>query len=121
MWPTGAVVNHSGSCAFEAGPRMRAIGFRPRALASDSFITIRIAAPSEIDDDEAAVTVPSLANAGFRVGIFSGLHWPGGSSVSSTTSPALPLTVTPAISALKAPLVTAGLARLALSPGLGSR
>src|SRR5260221_13834622 len=107
MAPHGAVVNHSGLWAFEAWPTMRAIGFRARALASDFFITIRIAAPSEIDDDEAAVTVPSLANAGFRVGIFSGLHWPGGSSVSSTTSPALPLTVTPAISALKAPLVTA--------------
>ena len=35
------------------------------------------AAPSEIDDELAAVTVPSLAKAGRKVGIFSSLATSG--------------------------------------------
>ena len=99
---------------------MRAIGLSPFASASDSFIMIIMAAPSEIDDDEAAVTVPSLLNAGFNEGIFSGLHRPGGSSVASCTSPPFPDTVTGAISATKAPLATAPCARLTLSAAKAS-
>lgn len=56
------------------------------------------AAPSEIDEELAAVTVPSFLKAGFRVGIFSGMALVGASSVSITVSPLRPATVTGAIS-----------------------
>ena len=62
--PTGAVVNNAGSCANVLCPTTRAIGFTPSRFAVDSRIITSAAAPSEIDDEFAAVTVPSLANAG---------------------------------------------------------
>ncbi|MNV97072.1 hypothetical protein D3C71_1921500 [compost metagenome] len=64
-----------------------------------------------IDEDEAAVIVPSLANAGFSDGILSTLMRRGPSSVSITVSPALPDTVTGVISQRKAPLSVACWAR----------
>ena len=64
-------MNHSGACAWLAYATRRAIGFRPRALAAASLAMTMAAAPSEIEDDEAAVTVPSLPKAGFSVGILS--------------------------------------------------
>ncbi len=70
------------------------------------------AAPSEIDEELAAVTVPSLRKAGFSVGIFSRLALKGCSSLSMTVSPFLPDTVTGAISQAKPPLVFASLARV---------
>jgi hypothetical protein len=65
-----------------------------------------------MDDELAAVTVPSGLKAGRSEGIFSILHWPGVSSVSRTTSPFFPLLVTGAISALKLPIATARCARV---------
>ena len=50
---------------------MRASGARPRSRASAALATTMAAAPSEIDEDDAAVTVPSLPNAGFSAGIFA--------------------------------------------------
>ena len=47
---------------------MRASGFRLLARALAALTTISAAAPSEIDEELAAVTVPSLLNAGFSVG-----------------------------------------------------
>ena len=82
---------------------MRAIGFRPSLSAVDSRISTSAAAPSLIDDDEAAVMVPSLAKAGLSDGILSTLALSGPSSVSITVSPPLAATVTGAISHLKWP------------------
>ena len=42
----------------------------PRLRAAAAVVTITAAAPSEIEDDDAAVTVPSLPNAGLRREIF---------------------------------------------------
>jgi len=62
-------------------------------------MTISAAAPSEIDDELAAVTVPSLANAGLSEGILLMSQVNGVSSRATTVSPLRPLTVTEAISA----------------------
>ena len=54
---------------------MRAMRLEARALAAASArASTRAAAPSAIDEEDAAVTVPSLPKAGFRVGIFSMRH-----------------------------------------------
>ena len=74
---------------------------------SSGIITTNAAAPSEMELELAAVTVPSLVNAGRNVGIFSGLALPGPSSVSTTTSPFRVLIVTSTISSLKPPLLMA--------------
>ena len=49
---------------------MRASGVSPRCAPPRQSRTITAAAPSEIEDDDAAVTVPSLPNAGLRPEIF---------------------------------------------------
>ena len=90
---------------------MRASGLAPRFLASDSVIITSAAAPSEIDEEVAAVTVPSLLNAGRRVGIFSTFTLNGVSSSATTSSPLRPLTVTGAISSLNSPALEARTAR----------
>jgi hypothetical protein len=95
--PIGAVVNRFGSCAWVAWPTMRAIGVRPSSLAVDSRIMTSAAAPSLIDDDEAAVTVPSFLKAGRSDGILSTLAFSGPSSFSMTVSPRRLATVTGAI------------------------
>ncbi len=56
--------------------------------------------------------VPSFLNAGFNCGIFSILALSGPSSLSITTSPALPEIVTGAISHLNEPSAVAACARL---------
>ena len=50
---------------------MRASGLRLLARAVAALTTTSAAAPSESMDELAAVTVPSLPNAGFRFGIFA--------------------------------------------------
>ena len=77
---------------------MRASGLMPRRAASAADISTVAAAPSEIDDDDAAVTVPSLRNAGLSVAIFARSTVNGVSSLSTTVSPLRPLTVTGVIS-----------------------
>ena len=84
---------------------MRASGLMPRRSASAADMSTTAAAPSEIEDEEAAVTVPSLRNAGFSVGILARSTVNGVSSLSTTVSPLRPLTVTGVISAAKAPAV----------------
>src|SRR3546814_8806737 len=69
------------------------------------------AAPSDMDDALAAVIVPASAKAGFNKAIFSGLAFPGCSSVSTSISPPRPGTITGTISRAKAPLEIAILAR----------
>ena len=90
---------------------MRATGVMPSAAATLARVNTSAAAPSEIEDEVAAVIVPSLAKAGLSAGILSGLPLPGASSVSTMVSPARDLTVTGAISAVKAPSDTAACAR----------
>ena len=62
-------MNHSGACAWLPYATMRASGVRPRSRAAAAVVTMTAAAPSEIEEDEAAVTVPSLPKAGFRLAI----------------------------------------------------
>ena len=57
------------------------------------------------------MTVPSLRNAGFSCGIFSGAALAGCSSLSRTTSPLRPATVTGAISHANVPSLLAASAR----------
>jgi hypothetical protein len=68
------------------------------------------AAPSEIELEMAAVTVPSFLRR-FEARNFSGLALPGCSSLSMTDSPLRPLTVTGAISQLNEPSLFAANAR----------
>ena len=49
---------------------MRANGVISLFIAVDSHIITSAAAPSEIDEEFAAVTVPSFSNAGRSLGIF---------------------------------------------------
>ena len=112
---TGAVVNRLGSWAWAAWATTRAMGVRPRAWAVDWRIITRAAAPSEMEAAEAAVIVPSLPKAGFRLGILDGSDLVGCSSRSTTTTPLRVLTSTGVISASKSPLSWARLARPALS------
>ena len=114
--PTGAVENHSGCCACVAWPTRRAIGLAPIFLACDAVVITSAAAPSLIDELEAAVMVPpSLLKAGLSVAILSSLTLPGPSSIAISVSPPRPLTVTGVISALKRPSAVACLARSTLA------
>ena len=79
--------------------------------ANASSISDGAAAPSEIELEFAAVTVPSLRNAGFSVGILSGDAFAGCSSFAMTVSPLRPATVTGAISQSKVPSLFAASAR----------
>jgi hypothetical protein len=63
-----------------------ASGTRPRFAAVERRISTSAAAPSEMELEFAAVTVPSLRKAGFSVGIFSRLALNGCSSVSTKRS-----------------------------------
>jgi hypothetical protein len=108
---TGAVVNHSGACAWLPYATMRASGTTPRSRAAVAVVTTTAAAPSEIDEDEAAVTVPSLPNAGLSVATFATSIVKGVSSWSIRTSPLRVVTVTGAISPAKSPSLTARCAR----------
>jgi hypothetical protein len=69
------------------------------------------AAPSEIELELAAVTVPPSRNAGLRVGIFSGRALGGCSSVMTSVSDLPAVTLTGAISQSKSPCRIARLAR----------
>ena len=109
MAPTGAVGNRAGAWAWVAWPTMRASGRKPSFSACEARISTIAAAPSEIDDELAGVTVPSLRKAGLRVGIFSMLAENGCSSASTATSPLRPATVTATISQAKLPSVVGGL------------
>src|SRR3546814_2993343 len=75
--PTGATVKSFGSCACAACAMSRATGFAPFASATDWRVSTTAAAPSEIDEQVAAVIVPYLAKAGRSVGILSGLPLAG--------------------------------------------
>src|SRR5690606_13833005 len=81
----------------------RAIGVQPSSFAVDSRISTIAAAPSEIDDEVAAVTVPSLRKAGRSDGILAGSALKGDSSRSTVTSPLRPAIFTGAISHWKLP------------------
>ena len=119
MAGTGAVVKSPGSWAWAPWPAMRATGVRPRRSAVEARISTRAAAPSEIEEALAAVIAPSLAKAGFRVGILAGSAFSGCSSSRLTVStPLRPAISTGTISRSKAPLSTARRARQALD-GVG--
>ena len=91
MRRTGAVVNMLGSCGVgrmrdDAGERRQ----RRASRRSLSRIRTSAAAPSEIEHELAAVTVPSLRKAGFSVGILSGLRLAAAARRSRRASAALP-------------------------------
>mmetsp|Transcript_324 Transcript_324/g.997 ORF Transcript_324/g.997 Transcript_324/m.997 type:complete len:230 (+) Transcript_324:322-1011(+) len=97
----GAVVNHSGSCSASPKPRIVAKTVAPCAFAAARDMRTSAAAPSEIVDAFAAVTVPpSRLKAGFALD--AGL---GGCAISSSrlmiVSPLRDLTVTGTTSSSK--------------------
>ena len=108
---TGAVVNRFGACACVACAWITAKGVMPIFSAVERRISTSAAAPSEIELEVAAVTVPSLRKAGFSVGIFSMLTWNGAWSLPITLSPRRSLIGTGAISASKLPSFDAACAR----------
>ena len=110
--PTGAVVNQAGACACTACATIRATGLLPRRAAVDSRISTSAAAPSEMLDALAAVIVPSFLNAGLSEGILSSLALNGCSSCLTMMSPALPCSVTGAISQSNEPSSLAVFARV---------
>jgi hypothetical protein len=62
-------------------------GFKFLDVANDSRARTTAAAPSEIPEELAAVTVPSFLKAGFKVGILAMSSVKGVSSLSTLTSP----------------------------------
>ena len=77
------------------------------------------AAPSEIELELAAVTVPPSRNAGLSVGIFSGFALGGCSSVSTSVSTLPAFTLTGAISQAKSPFVDRAVGALKRTYGIG--
>ena len=107
---TGAVVNHFGACAHVACPTMRARAVNPWACAALSEASTKAAAPSDMDEAFAAVTVPPLRNAGLSKGILSARARPGCSSWHRGAAALprwLPRAGTAVISRAKAPLFCA--------------
>ena len=76
----GAVVNIPGLWAWTVCPKTVARTESESSLARSSELINTAAAPSEIEEELAAVTVPSFLNAGFKFGIFSGCAFLGCSS-----------------------------------------
>ena len=94
---------------------MRAIGSSLRRLASLARISTSAAAPSEIELELAAVTVPPSRKAGFSLGILVGSAVNGCSSRATLVAPERAFTVTAAISLANEPSSLAALARFRLS------
>ena len=109
--PTGADGNCAGIPACVVCPTIRAIGERPCLSAWEARIKTIAAAPSDIDDELAAVTVPFFAKAALSVGIRSISTAKGPSSLSMMTLPARLVTLTGITSQSKPPSVQACLAR----------
>ena len=110
--PTGATGNSPGSSANAACPWITAKGLRPRLSASDSRISNNAAAPSEIELELAAVTVPPSRNAGLRLAILSSLAFGGCSSWRMVFCSLPTVTCTGTISLAKLPWVMASCARV---------
>ena len=94
---------------------MRAIGVMPSRSATEARVITSAAAPSEIEEALAAVIAPSLAKAGFSVGILAGSAFSGCSSSLTVTAPPRASTSTGTISREKRPPSTAARARARLS------
>src|SRR5260221_10828354 len=75
------MVTQPDSCACVAWPRITARVARPGGSAVERRVRTNAAAPSEMEVEFAAVTLPSFLKAGLRVGIFSKLALNGCSSV----------------------------------------
>ena len=90
----------------------------PALPASDSLMTTSAAAPSEIELELAAVTVPSLRNAGFSCGILLEVRLERLLVVFRPTSPCA-LHVTATISFANAPSRIASCARVSESIAYG--
>ncbi|KAG1524324.1 hypothetical protein G6F50_018541 [Rhizopus delemar] len=84
----------------------------PRAAASSSVSRTTAAAPAEMLEELAAVTLPSFLKAGRRGGILAMSERPVCSSVATSTSPLRVATFTATISSANAPLACAACARL---------
>src|SRR4029077_9162549 len=108
---TGAIVNHSGASALLAQATSRATGLSPLSFAVAALESTSAAAPSEIEEDEAAVTVPLAAKAGLSCGILEMSQVPGVSSRATTVTPLRPLTSIGATSASTSPASSARSAR----------
>src|ERR1700761_5297040 len=82
---------------------MRAIGLSASRVAVATPASKSTAAPSAIDEELAAVTVPSLSKAGLRLAIFAGSQVGGISSSATTNELRRDCTSTGVTSDLKAP------------------
>ena len=91
---------------------MRATGLKPRLSATSARASTSAAAPSEIEEEFAAVTVPSLAKAGLSMGILAGSALRGCSSDAISTSPPRMAIFTGTISSVNEPSSCACLARI---------
>jgi hypothetical protein len=112
MAKTGAVVNHSGAWAKPLWATIRASGSRPFSSAAAALVMTRAAAPSEMEDELAAVTVPpSRRKAGRISGILSSSQRNGSSSLSTRVSVRRVRTRTGTISSSKSPFWVASRAR----------
>ena len=98
MESTGAVVNHSGACAWVDMATMRASAFAPFLSAVEARMATSAAAPSEIAEALPAVTVPSFSKAARSDGILPESMRPGFSSSATVTAPLRPCTSNGAIS-----------------------
>ena len=107
MAKLGEVVNHSGACSASANPFIFAKGFKPNSSAFSLLIKTKAAAPSFMVLALAAVTVPSLINTGFKVGIFSKFTFLYSSSSENKTSPFFVFTVISTTSSLNLPALHA--------------
>ena len=106
----GAVVNHAGSCSASPKPRTVASTLQPCFSAAARDMSTRAAAPSEMVDALAAVTVPPFLKAGRPLEAGLGAV-AGSSSMRTTTSPLRPLIVMGTTSPSKRPASCAARAR----------
>ena len=117
--PIGAVGKSFGAAACVACATTRASGVAPRFSASLSRIRMSAAAPSEIELELAAVTVPPSRKAGLSVGIFSGFALGGCSSVATSVSALPAFTLTGAISQAKSPFADRAVGALERAQRIG--
>mmetsp|Transcript_38220 Transcript_38220/g.80079 ORF Transcript_38220/g.80079 Transcript_38220/m.80079 type:complete len:238 (+) Transcript_38220:28-741(+) len=112
----GDVGKSMGTCSASAKETMRASGVSDSSCARCADMMTRAHPPSLMEEEVAAVTVPSSGRkAGCSCGIFSTRSRDGSSSTDTTVSPALVLIETGTISLAKCPPETAANVRRIVS------
>ena len=114
VWLVACLLPLLGACAWLACATMRASGCSLRRLAWLARISTTAAAPSEIEDEFAGVTVPPSRKTGFKVEILARSAVNGCSSRATSVAPLRDLTATGTISLANEPSSLAVLARFRL-------